>query len=60
MKVEVPCLCKDCKYSERESTDVDGTQNFYCYYWDYEQGMSPNIVEENDFCSNAEPKENLI
>ena len=25
----------------------------YCYYWDYEQGMSPNWVDDDDFCSNA-------
>ncbi len=25
----------------------------YCYYWDYESGMSPNRVDEDDFCSNG-------
>ena len=26
----------------------------YCYHWDYEEGMSPNSVDEDDFCSYGE------
>lgn len=40
--------CKNCTNFERR-TSVDG----YCYYWDYEQGISPNIVDNNDYCSNG-------
>ena len=41
--------CKDCANFEREFPGYG-----YCYHWDYEQGMSPNEVEYNDFCSYGE------
>lgn len=44
--------CKDCIHFERKS-QCHG----YCYYWDYEQGMSPNTVENDDYCSNGEIKD---
>lgn len=40
--------CKDCKYYE-ESYPGYG----YCYNWDYEDGMSPNEVSSDDFCSRG-------
>lgn len=46
-KVEIACRCKDCVHSEKSGHIL------YCYYWDYEQGMSPNWVDDDDFCSNA-------
>lgn len=45
--------CKDCTNFERNFPGYG-----YCYYWDYEQGMSPNEVEDNDFCSYGERKTN--
>lgn len=43
--------CKDCvNYEER----FGGCG--YCYHWDYEQGESPNRVDEDDFCSYGERK----
>ena len=42
-------VCCNCNHSEKDY-DYDGS--FYCYYWDYEQGMSPNRVVGDDFCSN--------
>ena len=44
-------ICCNCNHSEKDY-DYDGS--FYCYYWDYEQGMSPNRVSGDDFCSNWE------
>lgn len=41
--------CKECASFE-ETCPGHG----YCYYWDYEQGMSPNQVESDDFCSYGE------
>ena len=41
--------CKDCANFERKFPGYG-----YCYHWDYEQGMSPNEVEDNDFCSYGE------
>lgn len=41
--------CKDCASYEEQFPGRG-----YCYYWDYEQGMSPNSVDEDGFCSNAE------
>lgn len=53
MKVEVKCLCKDCKYCEDSGYPwLDKT--YYCYYWDHEEGMSPNKVDPNGFCSKAD------
>ena len=43
--------CKDCvHYDER------GREYGYCYHWDYEQGMSPNCVDADDFCSYGEKR----
>jgi hypothetical protein len=47
--VKIVCRCKDCEYSAIRNSRTD----FYCYYWDYEAGMSPNVVDKDDFCSNA-------
>lgn len=44
--------CKDCVHY-----DEIGREYGYCYYWDYEQGMSPNCVDADDFCSYGERKE---
>lgn len=41
--------CKDCKNFD--------SRNWYCYYWDYEPGSSPNCVDDDDFCSHGERKE---
>jgi hypothetical protein len=49
-KVEIVCRCKDCIHSGKS------TFGLYCYYWDYESGMSPNSVDEEGFCYNAEAK----
>ena len=35
-------------------TNKGGTPFGYCYHWQYEQGMSPNEVDGNDFCSYGE------
>lgn len=51
-EVKINCRCKDCKYSEKKR------ESFYCYFWDYQKNMEPNIVEEYGFCSNGEIKEN--
>ena len=45
--------CKDCISYETSLCFSGG----YCYHWDYEPGMSPNTVEEDDFCSHGERKE---
>lgn len=41
--------CKDCKNFD--------SRNWYCYYWDYEPGSSPNRVDDDDFCSYGERKD---
>lgn len=46
--VEIKCRCKDCTHSVKEGSKL------YCYFWDHERGMEPNIVEESGFCSNGE------
>lgn len=46
--VEIVCRCKDCTHSEQKG------HIRYCWFWDYEQGMSPNKVDDDDFCSNAD------
>lgn len=51
--------CKDCVAFEeigKHPTNKGGTPFGYCYHWDYEQGMSPNQVDGNDFCSYGERK----
>ena len=53
-KYEIDQICKNCDYSENDY-GYDGS--FYCYYWDYEQGMSPNRVAGDDFCSNWKKNE---
>lgn len=35
----------------------DGMSYGYCYHWAYEQGMSPNQVDGNDFCSYGKRRE---
>lgn len=48
--------CKECQYYEplRDYTDCSKKISYgYCYYWKYEEGESPNEVEENDFCSKG-------
>lgn len=49
--------CRDCiEFEEigKHPTNKGGTPFGYCYYWDYEQGMSPNEVDGDDFCSHGE------
>ena len=41
--------CKDCKNFD--------SRNWYCYYWDYEPGSSPNSVDDDDYCSYGERKD---
>lgn len=48
--VKIECRCKDCEHSETRSL---GSIDLYCYYWDYEAGMSPNVVDKEEFCCNA-------
>lgn len=45
--------CKDCVSYEEQCPSFG-----YCYHWDYEQGMSPNQVDGDDFCSYGERKDN--
>lgn len=47
------CRCKDCIYFKKfRENDTFA----YCYFWNYEEGMSPNIVKLDSFCSNAEKR----
>ena len=49
--------CRDCITFEeigKRPTNNGGTPFGYCYHWQYEQGMSPNEVDGNDFCSYGE------
>ena len=51
--------CRDCIAFEeigKHPTNNGGTPFGYCYHWEYEQGMSPNEVDGNDFCSYGERK----
>lgn len=51
--------CRDCiEFEEigKYLTNKGGTSFGYCYHWQYEQGMSPNEVDGNDFCSYGERK----
>lgn len=50
------CYCKECQYYEpfRDYPDCSKTLPYgYCYFWKYEEGESPNEVDENDFCSKG-------
>lgn len=56
--------CRDCIEFEEIGKypmgmpEYPGGESFgYCYYWDYEQGMSPNEVDGNDFCSYGRIRE---
>lgn len=40
--------CKDCEHFERKH-EING----WCYYWNIEQGASPNMVDNDDYCSNG-------
>lgn len=48
--------CRYCTSFEEigKYPDNEGTPFGYCYHWPYEQGMSPNEVDGNDFCSHGE------
>ena len=51
--------CRDCiEFEEigKHPTNNGGTPFGHCYHWQYEQGMSPNEVDGNDFCSYGERK----
>lgn len=51
--------CRDCIAFEeigKHPTNKGGTPFGYCYHWQYEQGMSPNEVDGDDFCSYGERK----
>lgn len=50
--------CRDCIAFEEigKYPDNGGTPFGYCYHWQYEQGMSPNEVDGDDFCSYGERK----
>lgn len=52
--------CRDCiEFEEigKHPTNNGGTPFGHCYHWQYEQGMSPNEVDGDDFCSYGERKE---
>lgn len=51
--------CRDCiEFEEigKHPTNKGGTPFGHCYHWQYEQGVSPNEVDGNDFCSYGERK----
>lgn len=55
--------CKDCVAFEQKGKYPAGMPEYpdempygYCYHWDYEEGMSPNQVDGNDFCSYGKRK----
>ena len=51
--------CRDCIAFEeigKHPANNGGTPFGYCYHWQYEQGMSPNQVDGNDFCSYGKRK----
>ena len=57
------CYCKECQYYEpfRDYPDCSKTLPYgYCYYWKYEEGESPNEVDENDFCSKGVVKDGIF
>lgn len=52
--------CRDCITFEeigKHPTNNGGTPFGYCYHWQYEQGMSPNEVDGDDFCSYGRIRE---
>lgn len=56
--------CRDCasfelkgKYPAGMPEYPEGMPYGYCYHWEYEQGMSPNEVDGNDFCSYGRIRE---
>lgn len=52
--------CRDCITFEeigKHPTNNGGTPFGYCYHWKYEQGMSPNEVDGDDFCSYGRIRE---
>lgn len=57
--VQIECRCKDCGYYKKEGFYDENEKRGYgeCYYWYYEEGESPNSVDEDDFCSNGVKKE---
>lgn len=55
--------CKDCVSFEQKGKYPAGMPEYpgempygYCYHWDYEEGMLPNQVDGNDFCSYGKRK----
>ena len=55
--------CKDCDEFEQKGKYPAGMPEYpdempygYCYHWDYEEGMLPNQVDGNDFCSYGKRK----
>lgn len=51
--------CRDCTAFEeigKYPTNKGGTPFGYCYHWQYEQGMSPNEVDGDAFCSYGKRK----
>lgn len=52
--------CRDCiEFEEigKHPTNKGGTPFGHCYHWQYEQGMSPNEVDGNAFCSYGRIRE---
>lgn len=49
--------CRECISFEKIGELPDGMAFGYCYHLDYEQGMSPNQVDGNDFCSYGKRRE---
>lgn len=56
--------CRDCAAFEKKGEYPAGMPEYpagmpygYCYHWDYEQGMTPNQVDGNDFCSYGERRD---
>lgn len=49
--------CKECAEFQQKGKYYNGMPFGYCYYWDYEEGSSPNKVDGNDFCSYGKRRE---
>lgn len=56
--------CKDCVAFEQKGKYPAGMPEYpdempygYCYHWDYEEGMLPNEVDGDDFCSYGRIRE---
>lgn len=52
--------CRDCiEFEEigKHPTNNGGTPFGYCYHWDYEEGMLPNQVDGDAFCSYGRIRE---